>query len=220
MLLYGMRCLVQKNEKKPMVAVPANQLTQGRARTLQPPLSSRLPLLDSFLGGGLGWGELSEWGLPWGSGLRDLILLFLVSAQQCEQPPAWVLWVYGQRDVCVNPLAWHARGIKLEQLRFAFSTKPLIELKPLFLSGFFRVIVLDGIPRLQDEDYAFLARQARRLQHHILVLQPYELSSAQGNVWARLRINCWRDFVQHRVGITLLKGQQQRQLFLHSHSFV
>ncbi|HYX37308.1 MAG TPA: hypothetical protein VE954_29745 [Oligoflexus sp.] len=211
---------MQKNEKKPNVTVPASQLSQGKARLSQPPLPSHVSLLDSFLGGGLGWGDLSEWGLPWGTGLRDLILPFLVSAQQGEQPPAWVLWVYGQKDICVNPLAWHARGIRLEQLRFAFSTKPLIELKPLFLSGFFRVIVLDGVPRLTDEDYAFLARQARRLQQHILVLHPYTLTTAHGNVWARIRINCWRDFSHQHVGITLLKGHQQRQLLLPFHNFI
>lgn len=204
---------MKKNDKKPAVAVPASQILEEKTRIPQTRLPSRLPLLDSFLSGGLGWGELSEWGLPWGSGLRDLILPFLVSAQ-CEQPPAWILWVYGQKDVSVNPLAWHARGMNLEQLRFARSTKPLIELKPLFLSGFFRVIVLDGIPRLQVEDYAFLARQARQLQQHILVLHPYELSSEQGNVWARLRVNCWHDFIQRRVGIALVKGHRQRQLHL------
>ncbi len=211
---------MQKSNKKQSVAVPASLLVERDAGAHRPPLASRLPLLDSFLGGGLGWGDISEWGLPWGTGLRDLILPFLASAQQQEQPPAWVLWVYGQKDVSVNPLAWHARGVPLEQLRFASSTKPLIELKPLFLSGFFRVIVLDSIPRMADEDYAFLARQARRLQQHILILQPYLLSSAQGNVWARLRINCWRDFSQQRVCITLLKGLQQRQLLLPLHSFV
>jgi hypothetical protein len=211
---------MQKNDKKQVLTVPASQLSQAEARTLHPPLPSRLPRLDSFLGGGLGWGELSEWGLPWGMGLRDLILPFLGSAQECEQPSAWVLWVYGQQDICINPLAWHARGLRLEQLRFVFSTKPLIELKPLFLSAFFRVIVLDGIPRLTDEDYAFLARQARRLQQHIMVLHPYSLTAAHGNVWAKLRINCWRDFSQEHIGITLLKGQQQRQLLLPFHSSI
>jgi hypothetical protein len=219
MLLYGKGYVVKKNEKKPIVTVLASQLSQGKARSLHPPLPSRVSLFDSFLGGGLGWGELSEWGLPWGSGLRDLILPFLVNAQQ-EQPPAWVLWIYGQKDICVNPLAWHARGVRLEQLRFALSTKPLIELKPLFLSGFFRVIVLDSIPRLMDEDYAFLARQARRLQQHILVLHPYTLTTSRGNVWARLRINCSRDFAHQHVVLTLLKGHQQRQLLLPFHSFI
>ncbi len=211
---------MQKDDKKQTFMVPASQLSPGLGKALQAPLASHIPLLDSFLGGGLGWGELSEWGLPWGTGLRDLILPFLASAQAQEQLGAWVLWIYGQRDVCVNPLAWHARGVQLGQLRFAASSKPLIELKPLFLSGFFRVIVLDSIPRLSTEDYAFLARQARRLQQHILILQPELLSSAQGNVWARLRINCWRDFSQQRVCITLLKGHQQRQLLLPFHSFV
>jgi hypothetical protein len=219
MLLYGKRVKVQKSEKKPNITMRASQLPQGRGGSLQPPLPSRLPLLDSFLGGGLGWGELSEWGLPWGCGLRDLILPFLVSAQG-EEPPAWILWVYGQKDICVNPLAWHARGVQLERLRFACSTRPLIELKPLFLSGFFRLIVLDGVPRLMDEDYAFLARQARRLQQHILVLHPYTLTRERGNVWARLRINCARDFTQQHVVLTLLKGHQQRQLLLPFQSFI
>ena len=196
-------------DRKPNIAIKASQLQRAATR-----LPSRIPLLDSFLGGGLGWGEISEWGLPWGAGLRDLILLFMASAQQETQRPTWVLWIYGQKDVQVNPLAWHARGIDLKRLRFATSAKPLIELKPLFLSGFFRMIVLDSIPRLSSEDYAFLARQARNLQQHILILHSYDLSNGQGNVWARLRLNCWRDFSQQRAFITLLKGQQQRQLSL------
>ena len=195
--------------KKEDLTIKASHLRQPVAK-----LSSRVALLDSFLGGGLGWGEISEWGLPWGAGLRDLILLFMASAQQETQRPAWVLWIYGQRDIQVNPMAWHARGIQLERLRFATSSKPLAELKPLFLSNFFRMIVLDSVAPLSHEDYAFLARQARSLQQHILILHAHDLSNSQGNVWARLRLNCRRDFAQQRAFITQLKGQQHSQLSL------
>ncbi|MCX6128950.1 MAG: hypothetical protein NTX25_07785 [Proteobacteria bacterium] len=198
--------------KKQTLTARASQLPKAPAQAL--PIPSRMALLDEFLGGGLAWGELSEWGLPWGAGLRDLILPFLASAQHETQQATWILWIYGQKDVQINPLAWHSRGINLEKLRFSTSLRPLVEFKPLFLSNFFRIIVLDSISNLSSGDYAFLARQARSQQQHIMILHPSDLSNSQGNIWARLRLNCWRDFSQQRAFITLLKGRQQRQFSL------
>ena len=201
----------QKNHTINGLLKHLNQVQRGLE---QPRLSSGMAVLDDILEGGLSWGELSEWGLPWGVGLRDLMLSFIAKAQEAKQTPTWALWIYGQNDIAINPLAWHARGIHLQHLRFVANRKPLIELKPLFLSSFFRLIVLDSVSLLLEEDYAFLARQARQFQQHIIVLHPYQLCAGRGNIWARLRVNCQRDFDQKRICLDILKGRQQRQFFV------
>ena len=173
-------------------------------------LSSGHPLLDEFLDGGLRWGELSEWGMPWGQSLRDVILWFLIRAQQAE--PCWILWIYGQPDISINPLAWQARGLDLNWIRFARAQQPLHELKPVFLSPFFCIIVIDAPQRLADDDCAFLARQARRQQQMLIILRPHALSPGRGNVWAKMRVNCWHDLQQQRIFAKIVKGRRPRQI--------
>lgn len=173
-------------------------------------LSSGHPLLDDFLDGGLCWGELSEWGMPWGQSLRELILGFLIRAQEAE--PSWILWIYGRSDISINPLAWQARGLDLSWIRFARAERPLQELKPLFLSAFFRIIVIDDALRLQDDDCAFLARQARRHEQIMILLRPHSLSQGRGNVWAKTRVNCWQDLTQERLFAKIVKGRKPRQI--------
>ena len=173
-------------------------------------LRSGFDPLDSLLEGGLQEGELSEWGMPWGRGLRGLILPFLSYAQKsCGY---WILWVSGHERVTINPWAWHARSIDLDKIRFVGSQDPMHELRQLFLSDFFRVIVLDQIPRLREEDCQHLARHARTYGLSILILRPYALTNAQGNIWARLRLNCSHDWPGERMSVEVLKGHTPKTL--------
>lgn len=196
-------------------------IIQNKIRYLEqhapPVLSSGLPLLDELLEGGLHEGELSEWGMPWGQGLRELLLPFLAAAQRKDY---WILWIYGQSKICVNPLAWKARAVDLNRIRFAQSEHALRDLRPVFLSDFFRLIVIDQSKQLSDEDCAFLARQARRLRQSILILKPYALSHTQGNVWARLRVNCGQDLQSRMFRAELLKGRHPKQLLFSTRQWM
>lgn len=186
------------------------ELDEIRASQLStPPLISGQAQLDAFFEGGLRWGELSEWGMPWAQTQRAIILRFLVHAQQ---ESSWILWIYGRSDIAINPLAWQAHGLDLSRLRFAQAQQPLQELKPLFLSELFRIIVLDGVQRLSDDDYGFIARQARRYKQIVMILHPHHLSSERGNVWARMRINCWFDQKTQSFCAEMLKGRRPGQL--------
>lgn len=166
--------------------------------------------LDSLLDGGLQEGELSEWGMPWGHGLRDLILPFLSYAQRSHG--YWILWVSGHEHVTMNPWAWHGRSIELETIRFVRSQDPLHELRQLFLSDFFRVIILDQIPHLREEDCQHLARHARTYGLSILILRPYALTHAQGNIWTRLRLNCSQNWLENRITVEVIKGRTPKSL--------
>jgi hypothetical protein len=143
--------------------------------------------LSDFLDGGLTAGSLSEWGMPAGQGARELALSVIVQATQRQR---LVLWVNGNDGLDVYPPAWNARGADLSFIRFARVDRPVELLKPVFLERLFDLIVLDSPKHLGSDDWAFLARQARALDAHIMVLQNFLLSGKRGNIWARLRINC------------------------------
>ena len=161
-----------------MSAVSTKQVLEKNQTTpkVHPMLSSKDPILDNFLGGGLRWGEISEWGIPWGQGMRGIIIPFLVAAQQDSDSRPWVLWIYGQRDICINPPAWHARGVELRTFRFTYAQQPVRDLRPLFLSPFFRIIIMDSVSKLNDDEYAFIARQARKQKQLVFILYPDLLS--------------------------------------------
>ena len=173
-------------------------------------LLSGLTALDSMLDGGLNEGELSEWGMPWGQGLRELMLPFLARAQRDYS--YWVLWVYGRQHIAINPWAWHARSIDLNSTRFVYSQDPMQELRALFLSDFFRVIVLDQVPHLKEEDCQHLARNARTYGQSILILRPGLLTHEQGNIWTRLRLNCHYDFKSQSIAVHVLKGRAPKSI--------
>lgn len=187
-------------------------------------LLSGVTALDTILDGGLPEGELSEWGMPWGQGLRELMLPFLARAQRDYS--YWVLWVYGRQHVAINPWAWHARSIDLNMTRFVSSQDPMQDLRALFLSDFFRVIVLDQVPHLKEEDCQHLARNARAYGQTIMILRPDLLTHEQGNIWTRLRMNCHYDFERQSISVHVMKGRAPRaisitaaDLSVHSRSF-
>ncbi|MBC7658850.1 MAG: hypothetical protein H7249_04005 [Chitinophagaceae bacterium] len=178
-------------------------------------LLSGIKTLDALIGGGLREGELSEWGMPWGQGLREFILPFLSRAQ--ADYSYWILWVYGRQHVAINPWAWHARSIDLDTMRFVSSQDPLQDLKHVFLSDFFRVIVLDQAPHLKEEDCQHLARNARTYGQSILILRPHLLTHEQGNLWTRTRLNCVYDFEKTQTRIEVIKGAPPKTITLSPH---
>lgn len=189
----------------------ASELSQTSER-----LASKLTELDHFFQGGLRWGELSEWGTPWGGGCREVPLRFLQAAHQQASPP-WCLWVYDQEEVSIYPPAWQARGIDLKLMRFAKSSKPIQELKLALSSGFFKLIVLDCVNPIGRDDCCFLAQQAKSQQSIIMLLRHYYLSTGKGNVWAKTRINCWHDPLRDCFRIRSVKGLRPKQLNFRLH---
>lgn len=174
-------------------------------------LASPLPLLNQCLAGGIPFGSLSEWGLPLGLHGREVILSFLATATT-GPTPSWVLWAHGRPRICVYPPAWKARGVDLRKMRFVKSTAMIHELKPLFMDPFFKVIVLDAPGRLSDEDYGFLARQARQHKKALLVLHDHFISTRKSNIWAKLRVNVWRDVSSRKMCLRVMRGLSPRQL--------
>ena len=176
-------------------------------------LQSRFTRLNDFLAGGLPWGQLIEWGMPWGLGGRELLLSFLQAEPHLQQP-YWCLWAYHRRHIYVYPPAWAARGIALQTTRFARCEHPLQDLKPALRGNFFRIIVLDGYqyPQLQQDDYRFLAQQARQQKTLVIVLRDHFLSTKKGNVWAKLRLNSWRDPIHQQHFVKVIKGLSPRQI--------
>ncbi|MEY4631958.1 MAG: hypothetical protein RIQ81_2078 [Pseudomonadota bacterium] len=148
---------------------------------------STCPQLNRFLDGALVPGSVSEWGMPAGHGARELALSIVAQATLRHQ---LVLWVNGNESLDVYPPAWSARGVDLGRLRFVQSGRPVEMLKPVFLERLFDLIVIDCPKHLGADDWAFLARQARTLDVHVMVLQDFLLSGRRGNIWARVRINC------------------------------
>ncbi len=188
-------------------------------------LSSGITALDDFLGGGLSWGSVCEWGIPFGSGGREVLVSFLAGASslsnhmgrvdQAAVSLPWTLWVQGRSGLTVYPPAWHARGVDLERVRFATSAKPVADLKPVFMDPLFKIIVIDAPRSLSDDDCAFLARQARAQGQLIIILRDFFLGERRGNVWARLRINCWCPDPVHRpesLCLRVVRGLSQRQM--------
>ena len=189
-------------------------------------LASGLLDIDYFIDGGLAFNQLTEWGIPWGSGGRSLILFFLAEATKRGY---YSLWVYDRKDLLVYPPSWQAIGVDLKYLRVAVTsqvektknaftktkkrgiyTKAIEDLKPALMSPFFKVIIIDS--HIAPQDYAFLAQRARLQKQLIFVLRKHHLSSRMGNVWAKCRFNSFRDPLSGRCYLRALKGYSQRQM--------
>jgi hypothetical protein len=125
-----------------------------------------------------------------GKGGREVILKWLI---QLTNNDAMCLWVSSKEDLLVYPPAWSARGVMLKNVRFAHTPWPVRQLKPVFLESVFKLIVLDSPSRFTEDDCAFVAHQARANGYTLLLLRDWLLHPQKGNVWARLRLNCWQD---------------------------
>jgi hypothetical protein len=184
---------------------------------------SRISELDSFLEGGLPVGTVCEWGVPLGRGGRELLLAWLTAKSQeyshyhtgdDEKKPHWSLWIHSFSDLDVYPPAWGAKGVSLKYLRFACSTRPLADLKPVFMDSLFKVIVIDSPQSFSDEDCSFLARQARLNGFVILLLRNFFLSPKRGNVWAKLRLNSYYSNDKQSYQVEMVRGLSPRKLSL------
>ena len=176
-------------------------------------LPSAVPQVNQLLEGGLKWGELSEWGSPWGCGGRDVVIQFLAALKSTpDSTPSWCLWVQGQEGVSIYPPAWEARGVDLKYIRFTKSLRPVRDLKPIFLSPFFKVIIIDCAQYLSTEDCQFLSQQARRHRQAIILIRNYFLSPKKGNVWSKLRLNCWHHRLSNHFYLKVIKGLSPRQI--------
>ena len=187
----------------------------GRERRL----ASGIARLDAFLEGGLPVGAVCEWGAPLGHGGRDVLLAWLArathgDARELGETPVWALWAHARAHLMVYPPAWVARGVRLDRVRFAATTAPLAELRPVFLEPFFRIVVLDAPRQFSEEDCAFVARQARAHGLVVVVVRDVRLDAEQGNVWARLRLNGWYDGEARQYRLQVVRGLSPRQLAL------
>jgi|GEM_PF-560156 len=166
------------------------------------------PRINEFLEGGLPFGSLCEWGAPFGRGGREILCRFIAAATQSQQ---WSVWVNTKNRMSIYAPAWAARGVDFEYFRVAHSSRPMTELKPLLLDPFFRVIVLDAPCNLTDDDSALLARQARQNDQLIILVRDYLLSPKRGNVWAKIRVNCWQEQMAERFCLQSVRGLSPRQ---------
>ena len=179
-------------------------------------LSSGIKYLDSFLDGGLPLGAITEWGVPLGRGGRAVVMNFLSTllSRELDEKPRWGLWAYSRPQLMVYPPAWAAHGIELSRVRFAFSENPITDLKPVFLDPWFRIIVLDAPRSLSIDDCAFLSRVARDNNQSIVILRDFFLGSRRGNVFAKLRVNCWQNHSTKKFHLKVVRGLSPRQIAL------
>jgi hypothetical protein len=76
----------------------------------------------------------------------------------------------GLQSVQVLASSWASRGADLSRLYFSYSANPLAEMKEVFFSEVFPLIILDSVV-LSNEDQAFLTQIARRKEKCLVILQ-------------------------------------------------
>lgn len=178
-------------------------------------LLSQASAFASLLGQPLEAGCLIEWGAPWGDGGRSMLISCLAQALRGLSGSAspWLLWVASQSQLRLYPPAWQACGLDLQRLRYACTTQPLLDLRPLFLEPFFTWMILDSPHPLETQACSYIARQARLLRQVIILIRPYPLRAEAGNPAARWRINARRLNPEYGV-LTLIRGGPPRQITL------
>lgn len=212
---WGCGMLIRKDNLNRILPENPDLFMASDAATQGPHcLASSISALDQFFDGGLRFGELSEWGAPLGRGGRDIIIRYLTRRGIPAEDKHWCLWICGKTEVKVYPPAWMARGVDLSSIRFTYCSNPVRELKPVFMDPFFRVIIMDAPKHLSTEDCAFIAQRARANKQAIIMIRDHFLSPSQGNVWARLRLNCWQDEDGGRFHVRIIRGLSPRELSL------
>jgi len=199
----------------------ANLLTQfsglnfqsGLVRSQPEKLASCVETIDAFLEGGIPFGSITEFGMPLGREGRALILKFLANATQGKQTkPLWTLWASSHEDFQVFPPAWFAKGVSASRIVFTHSQKPLRDLKRAIMHPLFKVIILDSPQKFTKDDCSFISRQARANRQLVVLLRNFFLSNRQGNIWAKLRINCWKRHNTREFVLKVIHGLSHRQL--------
>ncbi len=179
----------------------------------QQKLASCIREVDDFLDGGLPFDSITEVGMPLGREGRILLLKFLANATNgLQMEPFWSLWVSSHQDVSVFPPAWFARGIDPSRIVFTNSKAPVQDLKRALINPFFKLIVLDSPMRFTQDDCFFVKTQAKSNHQLVILLRNFFLSNNRGNVWAKLRFNCWKQHGNRRFIIKIIRGLPKRQL--------
>lgn len=167
-------------------------------------LSFEFSKLDLPLQGAFEKGLLSEWGCPPGKGGREVLLKLLINS---ELP---VAWVYQDRELLPYPPAFAERGADLKNFYFIYGEKPLHDLKALFTTEHFPIIVLDNISRLKREELALLRQWARTYHYKLFILRSFFLSNKNGNPFSRFRFNVsWQG---RAFSFRILKGTRPQTI--------
>jgi hypothetical protein len=132
--------------------------------------------------------------------------------------PIWTLWVSSHDDFTVFPPAWFAKGVSPSRIVFTHSEAPAQDLKRAIINPLFKLIVLDSPRRFSKDDCFFVNTQARFNQQVIVLLRNFFLSNKQGNVWAKLRLNCWKQQSSGRFILKTVRGLPQRQISINEES--
>ncbi len=176
-------------------------------------LISGVETVDDFLDGGIPFGSVAEFGMPLGREGRFLILKFLVNATRgLRTDPLWTLWVSSHDEFSVFPPAWFAKGVSPSRVVFTHSKVPLRDLKRAIINPLFKLIVLDSPQKFSRDDCFFVNNQARSSSQLVLLLRNFFLSNKQGNVWAKLRINCWKRQSSGQFVMKVIRGLSYRQI--------
>lgn len=180
-----------------------------------PRIFSGIKPVDQFLRGGIPQDSVTEIGAPLGKGGRELLLIFLGAAIKKMKPSQpWILWVSCQREVELYPPALFSYGIHPERTLFTTSLSPLKELNRVFMSAFFKLIIIDSPRGIKQSDHSFLSTRARLNSQSIILLRDFFLSNSNGNIWARFRFNCWQRHQTRQLCFTGIKGTSQTSLTL------
>lgn len=169
-------------------------------------VSTGHPYLDEVLGGGLELGSVSEWGMPLGQNSRAILLDVIkkISNDITARP---ILWSLGQPGSVPFASSFKSFGVELQRVFFAKTFRPIEDLREAFLEPVFSLVILDCPKSFSREDYAFISKQAVKMNCHVCILQPYLLNEGAGNVWARKRLNCI-GMENGSLGIQVVRGVQ------------
>ena len=185
----------------------------GLVRPQSEKLASCVESIDAFLEGDIPFGSITEFGMPLGREGRVLILKFLANATQGKlTKPLWTLWVSSHENFQVFPPAWFAKGVSPSRMVFTHSQRPLRDLKRAIMHPLFKVVVLDSPQKFTKDDCSFVSRQARANRQSVILLRDFFLSNRQGNIWAKLRINCWKRHSSREFVMKVIRGLSHRQL--------
>lgn len=182
-------------------------------------LKSCVRELDDFLEGGLPFNGITEFGMPLGKEGRFVLLKFLVNATcGLQSKPFWVLWISSHRDFSVFPPAWFAKGVSPSRIIFSNAAAPAQELKRAIINPLFKLIILDSPQQFTRDDCFFINSQARFNQQLVILLRNFFLSNKRGNVWAKLRLNCWKQHSHGQFIIKTVKGLSRQQIVIDGES--
>jgi len=193
---------------------PGVCLESGAQYPQQNKLLFGIPLLDDFLKGGLPFGKVTELGMPLGKEGRSLLVTLLAHNQIQAQKPFRVLWISCFPGISIYPPAWFIRGVSEKDTIFAYSEKPIVELKRAIIHSFFKMIILDAPRGFTRNDSLFLSTQAKKNKQVIILVRDFFLSNLKGNIWAQLRLNCWRRSHKHEFVIRVVRGVPSGELRL------